>query len=73
MKLRPLPARRVLKALQALGFETVRQRGSHVFLRHPDGRKTTVPVHPGEEIGRGLLRKIIHDAEVTVEEFFLHV
>lgn len=69
MRLRPLPARRVLKALQSLGFEAVRQKGSHVFLRHPDGRRTVVPVHKGEDVGRGLLRKIIRDAQVSVEEF----
>ena len=40
-----------------------------MFLRHPDGRATVVPVHPGEDIGRGLLRKIIRDAEVDEDEF----
>jgi predicted RNA binding protein YcfA (HicA-like mRNA interferase family) len=67
-----MPARKVLRALEALGFEIVRQKGSHVFLRHPDGRTTTVPVHPGEDIGRGLLRKVIRDAGVDVEEFLAH-
>lgn len=43
-----------------------------MFLRHPDGRATVVPVHPGEDIGRGLLRKIIRDAGVDVEEFLKH-
>ncbi len=69
MSLRPLPPRRVLKALKALGFEVIRRKGSHALLRHPDGRRTVVPVHAGEEIGRGLLRKMIRDAEVSVEEF----
>lgn len=68
-RLTPLPAKRVLHALEALGFRTVRQKGSHVFLRHPDGRATVVPVHPGEEVGRGLLRKIIRDAGVDVDKF----
>ena len=66
---RPLPARKVLRALQTLGFKVVRQTGSHVFLRHPDGRTTVVPVHPGEDVGRGLVRKIIRDARVDPEEF----
>ncbi len=69
MSLRPLPAGRVLKALKALGFEATRQKGSHVFLQHADGRRTVVPVHKGEEIGRGLLRKIIRDTKVSVTEF----
>ncbi|MEE9236989.1 MAG: type II toxin-antitoxin system HicA family toxin [Thermoplasmata archaeon] len=51
----------------------MRQKGSHVFLRHPDGQRTVVPVHSAEEIGRGLLRKIIRDAKVSVEDFLKHV
>ena len=38
-------------------------------MRHVDGRVTTVPVHKGQDIGRGLLRKILRDAELTREEF----
>ena len=69
MKLKPLPSEKIIKALQNLGFKIIRQKGSHVFLQHPDGRTTVVPVHKGEDIGRGLLRKIIKDAKVTKEEF----
>ena len=58
-----------MKALQKAGFEVVRQRGSHVFLIHPDGRATVVPIHKGEDLGRGILRKIIDDAELTREKF----
>ncbi|HKZ63163.1 MAG TPA: type II toxin-antitoxin system HicA family toxin [Thermoplasmata archaeon] len=68
-RLRPLPPRKVLRALGRLGFVVVRQKGSHVFLRHPDGRATVVPVHPGEDIGPGLLRKIIRDAGVEADAF----
>jgi len=68
-RLRPLKADEVFQALRKAGFEKTRQRGSHVRLRHPDGRVLTVPIHPGQEIGRGLLRKIIRDAEISVEEF----
>lgn len=50
-----LPGKQVLLSLQRLGFETVRIKGSHHFLRHSDGRKTVVPVHAGETIGPGLL------------------
>jgi predicted RNA binding protein YcfA (HicA-like mRNA interferase family) len=64
-----VPAERVIKVLQKAGFEVVRRRGSHVFLRHADGRATVIPVHRGEDLGRGLLRKIIHDVELTREEF----
>ena len=66
-ELRPLRSEEVLRALKRAGFETMRQRGSHVRLKHPDGRVVTVPMH--KEIGRGLLRKIIRDAELSVDEF----
>jgi len=67
--LRPLPAEKLIKALTKVGFKPVRQRGSHIILKHKDGRVTVVPVHRGEEIGRGLLSKIIKDAGLTREEF----
>jgi predicted RNA binding protein YcfA (HicA-like mRNA interferase family) len=50
------------------GFIVERQRGSHVFLKHEDGRATVVPVHSGETIGPGLLSKILRDVEMTKEE-----
>ena len=69
MSLKPLPADKVIKVLVRLGFKPVRQRGSHVILKREDGKVIVVPVHRGEEIGRGLLSKIIKDAGLTREEF----
>ena len=69
MSLRPTPAKKVIKLLNKIGFEILRQRGSHVILKHPDGRVTVVPVHPGEDVGRGLLSKIIKDTRMTKEQF----
>ena len=69
MSLKPLPARKVLKISSVLGFKIVRKRGSHVVLKHSDGRITVVPVHATENIGPGLLLKIIKDAKLTKEEF----
>jgi len=63
-----ITGRRLLKALRNLGFDVVRARGSHHFLRHPDGRCTVVPIHRGETIGRGLLAQILRDCEITREE-----
>ena len=71
-RLRPLPFRRVDRALRRLGFSPVRQRGSHVVYAHGDGRLTVVPRHPGEDVGPGLLRRIVADAGVSVEEFLRH-
>ena len=59
---------RLIKALKKLGFEVIRSKGSHHFLRHADGRCTTVPVHSGETIGRGLLAQIKRDCEISTEE-----
>ena len=58
MSLKPQPPVKVIKALSKIGFKIARQHGSHVVLKHPDGRVTVVPVHPGEEIGRGFLAKL---------------
>ena len=69
MRLRPLPSRKVIKVLEKVGFQRERQKGSQVILKHPDGRVTVVPVHKGEDIGKGLLRKIIKDARLSREEF----
>lgn len=59
----------LVAALRKAGFDVERQRGSHCFLAHPDGRATVVPVHAGETIGPGLLAKVLRDCEMTREEF----
>ena len=69
MSLKPQPPKKVIKALSKLGFKIVRRHGSHVVLKHPDGRLTVVPVHAGEDIGSGLLAKIIKDTGISKEEF----
>ena len=62
-----LKPREVATLLTRLGFQEVRQRGSHRQYRHPDGRGTTVPFHAGRDISPTLLRKIAWDIGVTVE------
>jgi predicted RNA binding protein YcfA (HicA-like mRNA interferase family) len=64
-----LRGREVLAALRRAGFVVLRVKGSHHFLRHPDGRRTVVPIHSGETIGPGLLNKILKDVEVELGEF----
>lgn len=67
-----LPACRpeeVIKALEQAGFQRTRVKGSHVRMRHADGRAVTVAQHKGQDVGKGLLRKILRDAEMTSEEF----
>ena len=50
-----LTGKDVIKALRKVGFEVARVKGSHHILAHVDGRRTVVPVHSGETLGRGLL------------------
>ena len=70
MKIPILKPKEVIKVLEKLGFvNTRRSKGSHFRYCHPDGRKTTVPVHKGKDISKGLLRKILRDIEISPEEF----
>lgn len=64
-----LKPQRLIKILNKLGFEKIRQEGSHIFFKHPDGRTTVVPLHKGKYIGRGLMRAIVNDIKVTPKEF----
>ncbi len=59
----------VVRALQKADFEIVRQRGSHIYMKHSDGRATVVPVHKGEDLGSGILSKILRDVQLTRHEF----
>jgi predicted RNA binding protein YcfA (HicA-like mRNA interferase family) len=63
-----LKPREVVILLEKKGFSEVRQRGSHKQYRHPDGRCTTVPFHPGRDISPILLKQIAKDIGLTVEE-----
>lgn len=68
-KLPSFKAKEVIKILHKLGFEKVRQKGSHAFFSHANGRTTVVPIHQGRSIGKGLLRSILHDIKISPEEF----
>jgi predicted RNA binding protein YcfA (HicA-like mRNA interferase family) len=58
----------LIAALEKIGFEIVRQKGSHVRLKHEDDRVVTIPVHAGKTIGKGLLLKILKDADLTKDD-----
>lgn len=68
-KLPSLRARKLVKILLHLGFRQIRQEGSHVFFRHQDKRTTVVPLHPGKDIGKGLLRAILSNIKISPKEF----
>ena len=57
------------RLLRHLGFKTVRQKGSHIFYRHPDGRTTTLPNHTGRDLARPLVREILREVDLTPDEF----
>jgi predicted RNA binding protein YcfA (HicA-like mRNA interferase family) len=58
----------VCRLLERAGFAAVRQRGSHIQYRHPDGRGTTVPMHKGRDVAPSLFRKIARDIGLTAEQ-----
>jgi predicted RNA binding protein YcfA (HicA-like mRNA interferase family) len=65
-----ITARELIRALRKLGFVEVRARGSHHRFVHVDGRKTTVPVHKGRDLPRGLLQQIVTiDLEMSMADF----
>lgn len=68
-KLQLIDAKTMEKLLLSLGFERVRQKGSHVFYRHSDGRTTTVPFHFYKDLARPLIREIINEIKINVEEY----
>jgi predicted RNA binding protein YcfA (HicA-like mRNA interferase family) len=68
-KLPIIKASRLEKILLKLGFQPKRQKGSHLFYRHPDGRCTTIPHHPGKDLPRELIRTILKQINISTEEF----
>ncbi len=60
---------RLEKLLLQLGFVFERQKGSHAFYRHPDGRYTTIPHHAGKDLPRELIRSILKQISLSTEEF----
>jgi len=67
-RLRVITSIQMCKLVEKLGFVCTRQKGSHMFYRHSDGRTTVVPMHVGD-LDRGLIRKILNDINLNVNEF----
>lgn len=68
-KLPPIKAQELLKLLIKIGFSKHHQAGSHIQIKHADGRRTTIPYHPKKEIRRGTLAAILKDISIEEEEF----
>jgi len=56
------------KILRRWGFQRVRQKGSHVFYRHSDGRTTVLPDHGGRDLARPLVREILREIDATPDQ-----
>ena len=68
-KLPRISGKELCKVLERLGFEKIYGKGSHARFKHPDGRRTVVPVHGNEELGPGLLTAILKQIKLRREEF----
>lgn len=67
-KLVTIKSKKLLKLLKGIGFVERDAEGSHVFLKHEDGRTTVIPLH-NRDLGKGLLRKILNDVQLSVKEY----
>lgn len=68
-----LKTRDLIRVLNLIGFHKTRQSGSHAFFKHSDGRTTTVPIHAGRDIDKGLFKTILNEIEITPEEFLKYL
>jgi len=68
-KLPQISGKELCKIIEKIGFKKILGRGSHVRFKHSDGRRTVVPVHGNEKIGKGLLREILKQIKLSREEF----
>jgi len=69
VKLVHISGKKLCKILKRIGFKKIQGKGSHVRFKHPDGRRTVIPVHGNEKIGKGLLREILKQVKLSREEF----
>ncbi|PKP59768.1 MAG: hypothetical protein CVT88_04710 [Candidatus Altiarchaeales archaeon HGW-Altiarchaeales-1] len=72
MKLPRITGQRMCKIAVKTGFYQKRQKGSHSFWAHPDGRTTVIPIHPGKELPIGMISKILKDMDMSVSEYLEH-
>lgn len=69
MKLPALKPQKVIKALKKAGCTETHRKGSHRFFRSPQGKTTVLPFHKGKDTPKGLLHSILHDLDISTEEF----
>ena len=68
-KLNAISGKKMIKILKLLGFREIRSNGSHHFFFNEQTRNTaTIPIHGNEDLGKGILKQILQDIELSVEE-----
>ena len=68
-KLIQISGKKFCKILEKLGFEKIYGKGSHVRFKHPDGRRTVIPIHGNEDLGKGLINEILKQVKLSKEEY----
>lgn len=68
-KLVPISGKKMCKLLEKIGFEKIYGKGSHIRFKHSDGRRTVIPVHGNEDLGKGLLREILRQINLSKEDY----
>lgn len=68
-KLPAITAKDLVKTIEKKGFVKVRQSGSHAIFKNKLGNRTTVPIHSNKILGKGLLKQIMKDTNITIEDF----
>jgi len=69
IKLIQISGKDFCKILEKTGFEKIFGKGSHARFKHPDRRRTIVPIHSNEKLGKGLLIEILKQIKITKEEY----
>jgi predicted RNA binding protein YcfA (HicA-like mRNA interferase family) len=67
-KLKIISSSQMCKILEIIGFVSIRQKGSHKFYRHEDGRTTVIPIHAAD-LDRSLIRSILKDVDISVDDY----
>ncbi|MBA4139333.1 MAG: type II toxin-antitoxin system HicA family toxin [Segetibacter sp.] len=67
-KLPVVNSKQLIKALEYKGFFFSRQTGSHAIYINNEGIRVTIPIHGKKDIGKGLLKQILSDARLLVDE-----
>jgi predicted RNA binding protein YcfA (HicA-like mRNA interferase family) len=68
-KLPRITATEAIKVLERAGFSFSRQSGSHKIYKNKEGKRATVPYHPGKILHPKVLKSILRDSDLTIEKF----